>query len=706
MQSQLRRRAAPLRKPRELVADRRGNVLAMTAAAIVPLIAMIGGAIDLTRLYMTQTRLQQACDAGALAGRRSMADVNVLTTTDDTTAQKFFKFNMPAGTYGAGNATASYARGTPGTVVGQAAIDAQTTIMRFFGYGTYRLNVTCEATLVVPNTDVMFVLDVTGSMAQVPTGDTVSKLDGLKQAVKSFYGALGPGVATGPGRVRYGFMPYSSNVNVGKIVYNLNHSYLAGGTGAEQWTYQSRVAVTAPENYVASYGAESGQTYGAPSDGSISWSSTWYNQTTSVGYAGSSYSNVTSYTCNNYSTPNPSSSNSGSPTGPNGIGDETPVYPDATQTRYYSTTQRKTVRRYDYFWSANYYGASTGTCQLKYNDGTYTTTTPSTTSRPINWATRDKFVRWNYQQASFDTSYVVQNATAANPTYYTGYWATTDPNINRGYNANGYAYSTATPSTMTWSGCIEEAGSVNTISPSSSINVPDDAYDLNIDLIPSSTATRWKPFLPQVQFDRSAYWLGRNAGWIDSGFAACPREASPLTQYASDYVPATKSSATFASYVDSLTAVGGTYHDIGLIWGARFLSPDGIFAASNRDAVAPGGFQVSRHIVFMTDGTLDTRAAANDPWGINTLDGRIAATSADDDAITASHSRRVDILCNAMRGKGFTIWVVGFGITTLPQQLQDCASDANHWSVSSNSTQLSARFQTIAQTIGGLRLSQ
>lgn len=176
--------------------------------------------------------------------------------------------------------------------------------------------------------------------------------------------------------------------------------------------------------------------------------------------------------------------------------------------------------------------------------------------------------------------------------------------------------------------------------------------------------------------------------------------------YASDYNAASKSSASFNTYVDSLQANGGTYHDIGLIWGARFLSQDGIFRATNADSTGPGGFQISRHIVFMTDGTLDTRAGANDPWGINALDGRVASTGASDADMNASHLRRTSIICNAMKGKGFTIWVIGFGITTMPQELQDCASDANHWSLASNSTALRTRFQQIAQTIGGLRLSQ
>jgi Flp pilus assembly protein TadG len=672
----------------------------MAAAAVVPMMAMIGGAIDLSRLYMTNTRLQQACDAGALAGRKAMADVNTMSDAEKRIARKYFTFNFPNNTYAAGTPTATYARGAVGTVAGTASIAVPMTIMKIFGYTTITVNVSCESTLVIPNTDVMFVLDVTGSMNDTPFGDTQSKIAGLKQAVKDFFSGLGPGTGSGPGRVRYGFVPYSSNVNVGKIVYALNRGYIAGGNGSEKWHYQSRIAETTTDYYIASYGAETGKTTGASTESGISWGA-WNYATSSVnGYQTTYY--VGSTTCSNRTAPDAARQNVGSASGPVNTSDENVVYPDAQQTRNYQSTQNMAIRQYDYYY------ASYNTCRLIYRDGTYTTTTASTSTRVVNWASRQKFVRWIYKNAvdaeAFDVSAVVQNGVAPNPTYYTGYWTGTDPNIN--YDGNGTYNPTPTPSTISWNGCIEEARSVPTITASSSLTVPGEAADLNIDLIPTDTETRWKPYLPAVQFARNNAWLGRNAGWIANGFAACPREASPLATYAADYVAATRSSATFNGYVDSLAPIGGTYHDIGLIWGARFLSQDGIFRATNADSTGPGGFQISRHIVFMTDGALDTRAGSNDPWGINDLDGRIAGVSASDADMNASHLRRTSIICNAMKGKGFTIWVVGFGIDTMPQELQDCASDAAHWSLSSNSTQLRNRFQQIAQTIGGLRLSQ
>ncbi len=44
----------------------------LTAAAIVPVVGIVGSGIDIGRGYMAKLRLQQACDAGVLAGRRYM----------------------------------------------------------------------------------------------------------------------------------------------------------------------------------------------------------------------------------------------------------------------------------------------------------------------------------------------------------------------------------------------------------------------------------------------------------------------------------------------------------------------------------------------------------------------------------------------------------------------------------------------------------
>ena len=56
-----------------LCKDEAGNAIAIMAAAVIPVICLVGGSVDMSRIYLTQSRLQAACDAGALMGRKVMA---------------------------------------------------------------------------------------------------------------------------------------------------------------------------------------------------------------------------------------------------------------------------------------------------------------------------------------------------------------------------------------------------------------------------------------------------------------------------------------------------------------------------------------------------------------------------------------------------------------------------------------------------------
>lgn len=152
-----------------------GNVAIMAVFALIPLLAMIGGAIDSSRTYMAFTRLQQACDAGALAGRKAMSNVTRLTDTEKAKASEFFRFNFPTGTYAAEQINAVYEKGADGVVVGRASLSMPTTLMRMFGFGSIPVSTTCQAELNIPNTDVMFVLDTTGSMSSTPSGGSDRK---------------------------------------------------------------------------------------------------------------------------------------------------------------------------------------------------------------------------------------------------------------------------------------------------------------------------------------------------------------------------------------------------------------------------------------------------------------------------------------------------------------------------------------------------
>jgi Flp pilus assembly protein TadG len=139
-----------------LARTQKGNVIALVAAAIIPLAALIGGGLDMGRAYMARARMQQACDAAALAGRRAMT-TSSMTQANKDEAKKFFDFNFPQGTFQAATFT-PVIRSKPGettTVQVTASTTMPTTVMKIFRYETLPLSVTCEARFDIGNTDVM-----------------------------------------------------------------------------------------------------------------------------------------------------------------------------------------------------------------------------------------------------------------------------------------------------------------------------------------------------------------------------------------------------------------------------------------------------------------------------------------------------------------------------------------------------------------------
>ena len=90
--------------------------------------------------------------------------------------------------------------------------------MRMFGFTSLPLDVTCDASLNFVNTDVMLVLDVTGSMDGRHDRRHERRSMSLRDAVMALYDELAPiqtQLEANGLRLRYGVVPYSSTVNVG-----------------------------------------------------------------------------------------------------------------------------------------------------------------------------------------------------------------------------------------------------------------------------------------------------------------------------------------------------------------------------------------------------------------------------------------------------------------------------------------------------------
>jgi hypothetical protein len=229
-------------------------------------------------------------------------------------------------------------------------------------------------------------------------------------------------------------------------------------------------------------------------------------------------------------------------------------------------------------------------------------------------------------------------------------------------------------------------------------------------MVPTTDATtQWGPALPGVIYTRNA--IGNNtSNWntaasdtaTDYGNGSsffCPTEARRLQTWTDATV--------FDDYVDSLVTDGNTYHDIGLLWGARFASPTGIFAADND--YTPQGGEIERHIIFMTDGDTNTGTSDYTAYGLPWFDRR--QTSASTAPTQALLDEQVDLrfaaICTAIKNKNITLWVISFGSVSgsTATRLETCASSGRYFSAS-NSAALQTTFKSIADQISQLRLTK
>jgi len=221
--------------------DEAGNLLPMAASGLlvlVVLLALVGGGVDMSRVYKVQNRLQAACDAGALAGRKAVT-TNGYDTAAQTQASTFFNVNFDKAQQSVTSVSfGSNSTDNGTTVVGTATANVPMLVMAVFGKTNIPVTTNCTATEGISNTDVTFVLDTTGSMDTILTG-TQTRMDALKAAAKNFYTTLYNSSAGTTARVRYSFVPFSSGVNVGGLLYALNPNYLINN-----YTIQSRVART------------------------------------------------------------------------------------------------------------------------------------------------------------------------------------------------------------------------------------------------------------------------------------------------------------------------------------------------------------------------------------------------------------------------------------------------------------------------------
>ncbi len=697
----------------QLLGDKRGGTLPFIALAILPMLAVAGSAIDIARAYVVQSRMQLACDSAVLEGRRIMRD-DSFTQANIEDANGYFYFNFPAGTLGSTTAIPQYSvrkdSADDGTILrADASTSMPNLFMQIFGNASTPVGVHCEARWDNRNLDIMFSFSAAHNMdspvdnSYYLTAGKTSKTQALRTAIKSFYDTIGTG--NSHRRIRYGFAPFSSDINVG---YILPSSYIS-----DQLTVPSRDVL-----YLDYYTSPSH--LGGAKRG-VSGTTTYTNEPAiyrsmpsalSIDIGGRTY--IMRLDSTTFPPGNSSADCAGVDlrfTGLKMVGDvqitETPEKAGAGT--YYSYTFSQaysggTIFRYAWDGSG---------CQMQYGEvsGAGIRTVRVKTDYQIsNWSFGHSFNRWFYHDLVHDVSRFKLGQIVPTPTYESGH-------------ASDEFSMPELPATSSWDGCIGERQTVNSITGSSAIMIPEGAYDLDVDLTPSNDATRWKArwqhvsymrytsnksFVQNELMTRDATFIGINAygKWKAISVDTCPPPARRLYSYDSRSSSPTEASgglSSFDKYVDSLWTADGLYGDLGMLWAGRLISPTGIFAADNNSA--PNDLPIHRHIIFLSNDRTSDIEYENHSYGYTYLSELIAPWNTHTDGLIALHDRRLQIVCNQLKGKGVIIWVVAFAVEPTTA-MKYCATDANHLSTVDTADSLNNRFKAIAASIGGLRLSK
>ncbi len=706
-----------------LLRDEAGNTIAIMAAAIIPVVGLVGGAVDASRIFLVKTKLQAACDAGSLMGRKVMA--NGTWEADSyhakTRANEIFAANFRQGEYGSGTLTREFTE-SGGNVSGTASAVLPMTLMKALNQGDRTITVTCDSEMRIPNTDVMFVLDSTGSMDWAADGGTATSSDparitGLRIAVKCFYEVLAkediPDVSasdcaqtsdpdggnSADVSLRFGFVNYSVNVNVG---YLLPLDYVA-----DSWTYQSREAQwDGGSGWQPVYGTETDPVETGSSSGSNTgnWNN-WKRRKYNVWINGVEYDrkfNSSKSECDAFAAPpNHTEVDDGSMDFVS-QSPSSPTYPSTTEvTLTYEVEDESTEYKYEYRWKSK----KGGQCKLFYSKRNLgDTTTTFETTRPVTWVQDKDFDGWVYKPTTFDISGLKDTTNNA--------WRTS---LSLPVGNDG------TDKTIYWNGCIEERQTqrVEDSDPSDNWSpIPTGAKDMNIDLAPTTgdVTTQWAPALEDILYEREwngnrttsylykgsnstsnlALASGGNDGDVDTVGDNCPT-ASRLVQ--------SWSPTNYQDYINSLTTDGNTYHDIGLLWGARLMSPTGIFAGHN----APEDMEIQRHMIFMTDGDTNTSTWNYTAYGLNWWDRRQnqSGTNPSSSWLSNNVDARAQAICQEVKNMNITLWVVAFGEsvgTATEANLQSCATSGKFIRADSISD-LIDEFKGIADEISNLRLT-
>jgi Flp pilus assembly protein TadG len=189
-------------------ADQRGGVAPMFALGIIPIIGLVGAAIDYSRANSARTAMLASLDATALILSRDAATMLPADISAKATSLFNAQFNRPEVTNVQVTAVKSNPQQGSFTLDVTASGTVPTTFTRILGQDNLNIGSSAQVKWGVKKLELALALDNTGSMAQN------NKLVELKTAAHNLLNVL-QAAAKQLGDVKVSIIPFDTSVNIG-----------------------------------------------------------------------------------------------------------------------------------------------------------------------------------------------------------------------------------------------------------------------------------------------------------------------------------------------------------------------------------------------------------------------------------------------------------------------------------------------------------
>ncbi|WP_342078660.1 pilus assembly protein TadG-related protein [Yoonia sp. SS1-5] len=189
-----------------------GSVIVLTIVLLIIMLVLGGMAVDFMRFESRRALLQSVSDRAVLAAAELDQQLDAKEVVKDYFKKAGFENTIVGEPTVGGDGVNSRSVGV------EAKLDIETFYLRFLGIGELAAPAVSGATEGVGNVEISLIVDVSGSMYSVVTGESVRKIDRLQEAATSFIDQLL--VDEYDGQVSVSLVPYSEHVSVGPEIFS------------------------------------------------------------------------------------------------------------------------------------------------------------------------------------------------------------------------------------------------------------------------------------------------------------------------------------------------------------------------------------------------------------------------------------------------------------------------------------------------------